>query len=114
MPAFAFRSARGRVSGTVLALLAASFVPPARAQAEAPPEVRNSALDGQLFYQDEIVPTSTLLGFMNADHWAIALPIARAHPWIGGLFVNHNDYPREALLEAILRFVEEDLAASSP
>lgn len=24
---------------------------------------------------------------------------------------NHNDYPREALLEALLRYLEEDLAA---
>lgn len=27
------------------------------------------------------------------------------------LFVTQNAYPREALLEAVLRFVEEDLAA---
>jgi hypothetical protein len=25
------------------------------------------------------------------------------------MFVSHNDYPREALLEAVLRYVEEDL-----
>jgi hypothetical protein len=65
--------------------------------------------DSQVIYLDQVVPDSTLLGFMNADHWAIALPIARSHPWIGSLFLNHNDYPREALLEAVLRFVEEDL-----
>jgi hypothetical protein len=65
--------------------------------------------DGQVIYADQIVPGSTLLGFMNADHWAVALPIDRAHPVVGGTFVNHNDYPREAMLEAILRFVEEDL-----
>ena len=28
---------------------------------------------------------------------------------IGAMFVTRNAYPREALLEAILRFVEEDL-----
>jgi hypothetical protein len=68
--------------------------------------------DSQMIYSDQFVPGSTLLGFMNADHWAIVLPIDRAHPWIGSLFVNHNDYPREALLEAILRFVEEDLSVN--
>jgi hypothetical protein len=31
---------------------------------------------------------------------------------IGSLFVTQNAYPREALTEAILRFVEEDLATS--
>jgi hypothetical protein len=46
---------------------------------------------------------------VNADHWAVALPIDRAHPVVGTLFVNENEYPREALLEAVMRFVEDDL-----
>ena len=44
-----------------------------------------------------------------ADHWAIAVPIARTHETIGSMFVTENAYPREALLEALLRFLEEDL-----
>jgi hypothetical protein len=39
------------------------------------------------------------------------VPIARTHGTIGSMFVTENAYPREALLEALLRFVEEDLAA---
>jgi hypothetical protein len=70
--------------------------------------------DGQILYRDEIVPGSTLLAFVNADHWAVVLPIDRSHPFIGATFVNRNAYPRNALLEAILRFVEEDLARQSP
>jgi hypothetical protein len=66
--------------------------------------------DGQLLYADQIIPGSTLLGFLNADHWAVFVPIDRAHHVIGSTVVNHNDYPREALLEALLRYVEEDLA----
>jgi hypothetical protein len=50
------------------------------------------------------------MGYLNSDHWAVALPIARSHETIGKLFVTENAYPREALLEAVLRFVEEDLA----
>jgi hypothetical protein len=65
--------------------------------------------DGQLIYSDQIIPGSTLLGFLDADHWAVAVPIDRSHPLIGGTLVNHNDYPREALLEALLRFIDEDL-----
>lgn len=65
--------------------------------------------DSQMIFYDQIIPGSTLLGFANADHWALAVPIARSHSMIGSTFVNHNDYPREALLEAIMRFVEEDL-----
>ena len=65
--------------------------------------------DSQMIYYDQIIPGSTLLGFANADHWALAVPIARSHSFIGSTFVNHNDYPREALTEAALRFIEENL-----
>ena len=66
--------------------------------------------DSQVIFYDEIVPGSTLMGYLNADHWAVAVPIARSHATIGALFVDQNAYPREALTEAILRFIEEDLA----
>lgn len=65
--------------------------------------------DSQVLYYDQIIPGSTLLGFINADHWALAVPIARSHSFIGSTFVDKNDYPREALVEAVLRFVTEDL-----
>ena len=67
--------------------------------------------DSQVIYSDQIIPGSTLVGFLNADHWAVVVPIDRAHDVIGNTVVNHNDYPREALLEALLRYVEEDLSA---
>jgi len=72
-------------------------------------DVRN---DGQVIYYDQIIPGSTLVGFLNADHWAVGVPIGRAHDVIGSAVVNHNDYPREALLEALMRYVEEDLSAA--
>jgi len=31
---------------------------------------------------------------------------------IGSMFVTRNAYPREAMLEALLRFLEEDLGAA--
>ncbi|WP_255519833.1 hypothetical protein [Cupriavidus sp. IK-TO18] len=64
--------------------------------------------DSQMIFYDQIVSGSTLLGYVNADHWALAVPIARTHDTIGSLFVTQNAYPREALVEALLRFVEED------
>lgn len=70
--------------------------------------------DSQVIYGDQIVPGSGLLGFLNADHWAVVVPVARAHPVVGSTLANHNDYPREALLEAVLRFVEEDLSRRDP
>jgi hypothetical protein len=65
--------------------------------------------DSQVIYYDQIIPGSTLLGFVNADHWALAVPIARSHRFIGSTFVDKNNYPREAMVEAVLRFVEENL-----
>jgi hypothetical protein len=67
--------------------------------------------DSQVLFYDQVIPGSTLVGYLNADHWAVAVPIARTRQTIGSLFVTQNAYPREALLEAVLRFVEEDLAA---
>jgi len=66
--------------------------------------------DGQLLFYDQVIPGSTLIAYINADHWALSVPVARTHPTIGSMFVDQNDYPREALLEAVLRFVEEELA----
>jgi hypothetical protein len=70
--------------------------------------------DSQVIYFDQVVPGSTLLGFLNADHWAVAVPLDRSHAVIGASLADKNDYPREAMLEALLRFVEEDLEQSPP
>jgi hypothetical protein len=40
--------------------------------------------------------------------------VSRSHPTIAKALVDKNDYPREALLEAVLRFVEEDLTTRDP
>ena len=69
----------------------------------------DSRNDGQLIFYDQVIPGSHLLAYINADHWALAVPIARTHSTIGAVFVTQNAYPREALVEALLRFIEEDL-----
>ena len=65
--------------------------------------------DSQLIFYDQVIPGSTLLGYLNADHWAVAVPIARSNKLLGTTFVNRNAFPREVMLEAITRQVEEDL-----
>ena len=69
--------------------------------------------DGQVLYMDAVIPGSHLLGYLNADHWAIALPLARNVPKLRPVFAGHNDYPREILLESIVRSVEEQLRSSN-
>lgn len=73
----------------------------------------DSRNDSQVIYYDQMIPNGTLVGFVNADHWAVAVPVAREHGFLGNTFVDQNDYPREALFEALLRFVEEDLMTPS-
>ena len=67
--------------------------------------------DSQMIFYDQLIPGSALVAYVNADHWALAVPINRTHSTIGALFTTENAYPREALMEAIVRFVEEDLGA---
>ena len=64
--------------------------------------------DGQLLFYDQILPESTLLGYLNADHFAIALPLARDHPELA-MPLDRNAFPRELVLEAIVKYVEDDL-----
>ena len=66
--------------------------------------------DSQMIFYDQLIPGSALVGYLNADHWALAVPINRTRTTIASLLVTQNAYPREALLEALLRFVEEDLS----
>lgn len=58
--------------------------------------------DGQLLVQDALIPGSTLLGYLNADHWAVALDIEDESPLLA-----HRDedaqFPHLALLQAILQ-----------
>jgi len=65
--------------------------------------------DSQVIFHDALVPGGALLGYLNADHWAVALPFNREHPTLASVFITRNSYPRETLLEAIARFVEESL-----
>ncbi len=66
--------------------------------------------DSQLVFSDQVIPGSTVLAFVNADHWAMAVPVARQHKFAASTFVSQNNYPREVILEALLRYLEEDLS----
>jgi hypothetical protein len=65
--------------------------------------------DSQVVFQDALVPAGSLLAYLNADHWAIAVPFNRVYPTISEMFITRNAFPREVLLEAMARFIEEVL-----
>ena len=65
--------------------------------------------DSQVIFSDTIIPGGTLLGFVKADHWAIAMPFSHDLPLVAATLIDRNQFPREVLLEAVVRFVEESL-----
>jgi pimeloyl-ACP methyl ester carboxylesterase len=64
--------------------------------------------DGQLLFYDQLVPGSTLLGYANADHWAVAIPVQERMPFFGGAETGYN-YPRTVLFEAMILYLAERL-----
>jgi hypothetical protein len=69
--------------------------------------------DGQLIFTDQIVPGSTLLGYANADHWAVALALEERRSFWMGYPGRTRAFPRAVLFEAIVRFVGESLVAGT-
>ncbi len=68
--------------------------------------------DGGVLWTEAVIPGSKLLGYVRADHLAIALPFGRTPNWLGAV-LDHNAFPREVMLEAIVRTVEEWLSETS-
>jgi len=58
--------------------------------------------DSQVAASAAVLPGGELLAVVNADHWAIALPIAEKHQLIARLLVDKNNFPRDVLLQAII------------
>jgi hypothetical protein len=65
--------------------------------------------DGQLLREDAIYPGAKYLGAALADHFAIALPFDKSSDSAIKAGMDKNRYPRAALLEAIVRYVAQDL-----
>jgi hypothetical protein len=65
--------------------------------------------DGQLLREDAIYPGAKYLGAALADHFAIALPFEKSSDSAIKAGMDKNRYPRAALLEAIVRYVAQDL-----
>jgi hypothetical protein len=66
--------------------------------------------DSHMLIHDQVLPGAALLGYVKADHWAVALPFNRSTRSLWNyLLRDNNAFPREVLFEAILRYVEADL-----
>ena len=69
----------------------------------------NPKNDGQLIFYDQILPGSTLLGYPNGDHWAVAMPFTEKASGFASILATRNVFPRDAMLEAVLLYVRENL-----
>jgi hypothetical protein len=69
--------------------------------------------DGQLLFTDQIVPGSTLLGYVNANHSAVSMALEERRSFWMSHPHRKRAYPRALLFESIVRFVGESLAAES-
>ncbi|MGZ8273277.1 MAG: hypothetical protein ACXWUM_05125 [Burkholderiaceae bacterium] len=67
--------------------------------------------DGKLLAQDQVVQGGYLLGYVNADHWAIAIPLSDAFPSWSALF--RDGVPRIALARAAIEVVADTLAVQA-
>jgi len=75
---------------------------------------RTDALnDGQMLLADQVLPSSEVLGVLNGDHIAVGMPFNRntgiLGRWVAKRVLNKNAFPREVMVEAIVRRVLEDL-----
>jgi hypothetical protein len=67
--------------------------------------------DGQVVVADAVIPGSTLLGYLNADHWAIAQQLEDSYPHLVAR-PDSTPFPREQLFMAIVDFVLADIEGS--
>jgi pimeloyl-ACP methyl ester carboxylesterase len=65
--------------------------------------------DGQVVAGDAIIPGSTVLGYVNADHWDLAIALEQQMPRLSAR-TSDRQLPRTALLEAALLYISEQLA----
>jgi hypothetical protein len=59
--------------------------------------------DSHIVEREAIVPWGQFLGRALGDHWAVAMPFEKATPPTAPHLIDHNHYPRSALLEAAVR-----------
>lgn len=65
--------------------------------------------DGQLLIQDAVIPGSKILGYLNGDHWAVAIAFNRSDTPSWRRLIDHNSFPREVLMESILQYLAREL-----
>lgn len=96
---------------SMVAVPRAEQVSPALSAAHAKLSDIDPRNDGQLLWYDAVVPGGNLLGYINADHWSVAMDFGSRLPAVAGLF--RSDVPRTALVEAAIEVVDRVRASEA-
>jgi len=67
--------------------------------------------DGNLLSRDQIIPGSTLVAYLDADHWAVGSDLSASTNPIVRAAAGNQSFPRRTLIEAVLTLIEQDLAS---
>ena len=68
--------------------------------------------DGQVIFYDQLIPGSSLLGYVNLDHWAIAVPVKEETASSAWAAASKHPHVRALLFEAMVLFMVEQLRLS--
>lgn len=65
--------------------------------------------DGQVLFLDQLIPGSSLLGYVNADHWTVAVPVEDTFSNRPPALRDRNRKLRGLLFESMVLFLSESL-----
>ena len=65
--------------------------------------------DGQVIFYDQVIPGGSLLGYVNLDHWAIAVPVKEKTASSAWQVAATHPHVRALLFEAMILFLVEKL-----
>jgi len=65
--------------------------------------------DGQVIFYDQVIPGSSILGYINLDHWAIAVPVKEKTASSAWEAASNHPHVRALLFEAMILFLVEKL-----
>jgi len=71
----------------------------------------NPLNDGQLIFYDQLIPGSALLGYVNADHWTVAVPVEETFSGREKAVQEKDRKLRSLLFESLVLFVGENVSS---
>ena len=66
--------------------------------------------DVQVIFYDQVIPGVSLLGYINLDHWAIAVPVKEKTASSAWKAAATHPHVRALLFEAMILFIVEKLS----